>query len=371
MTAARKFDEDAGRLTAARMAGDASLSPRIKIVPFGQIGLTAARRYLVKGLVPYPGLTVIWGAPKSGKSFFTFDMLLRVSLGWEYRGRRVHAGPVVYCAFEGASGIAARAEAFRQRELNENDDDVPFHLVALALDLVRDHQNLIEAIRIALGSINPVAVCLDTLNRSLAGSESRDEDMAAYIRACDAIREAFNCAVVVVHHCGVETTRPRGHTSLTGACDAQIKITRDGAGNITAEVEHMKDGAEGETVTSRLEQVDVGFDEDGEPITSCVVLEAEPVEESQRQRQISGAKGVALDLLRNAIIDHGEIPRASNHIPSNTQAVTVSLWREYCYSGTVADSGEPDAKRKAFSRASKQLQNDNLIGSWGDWVWPV
>ncbi len=276
MKAEIAFDENAGRLTAARMAGDGATSPRIKIVPFGQIGLSAARRYLVKGLVPYPGLLVIWGAPKTGKSYFAFDMLLRVSLGWEYRGRRVHPGAVVYCSFEGASGIAARAEAFRQRWLNDMDaGEVPFCLVPDALDLVRDHVKLIEAIRIALDGVNPVAVCLDTLNRSLAGSESRDEDMAAYIRACDAIREAFNCAVVVIHHCGIEARRPRGHTSLTGACDAQIKITRDGDGNIMAVVEHMKDGPEGETVTSTLEQVEVGTDEDGEPITSCVVLEAE------------------------------------------------------------------------------------------------
>lgn len=277
--------------------------PAIKLVPFGQIGLTTKRRYLVKGLIPYPSLSVVWGAPKSGKSFFAFDMLLRVSLGWDYRGRRIHHGPVVFCAFEGASGIAGRAEAFRQKWLNDNDaEDVPFYLVPLGLDLVRDHRNLIEAIRIALDDVNPVAVCLDTLNRSLAGSESRDEDMTAYIRACDAIREAFDCAVIIVHHCGIEASRPRGHTSLTGACDAQIKITRDGAGNIKAEVEHMKDGAEGETVTSRLEQVEVGEDEDSELITSCVMLEAEPLAKAARSGpRLSANQGTMLAILKDAM----------------------------------------------------------------------
>ena len=73
---------------------------------------------------------------------------------------------------------------------------------------------------------------LDTLNRSLAGSESDDKDMAAYIKAADAIREAFGCVVVVVHHCGVQETRPRGHTSLTGAVDAQLAVKRDAAGSV-------------------------------------------------------------------------------------------------------------------------------------------
>jgi len=34
------------------------------------------------------------------------------------------------------------------------------------------------------------------------------------------IRNAFGCAVIVVHHCGIDATRPRGHTSLAGAVDA-------------------------------------------------------------------------------------------------------------------------------------------------------
>jgi hypothetical protein len=33
--------------------------------------------------------------------------------------------------------------------------------------------------------------------------------------------------VVIVHHCGIEGTRPRGHSSLTGAADAQLAVKRD------------------------------------------------------------------------------------------------------------------------------------------------
>jgi RecA-family ATPase len=79
--------------------------PRIKLVPFDQIRLNTDRAYLVKGLIPYPGLTVIWGPPKCGKSFWTLDVVMSVVLGTEYRGRRVHQGPIIYCAFEGQSGI--------------------------------------------------------------------------------------------------------------------------------------------------------------------------------------------------------------------------------------------------------------------------
>jgi hypothetical protein len=40
----------------------------------------------------------------------------------------------------------------------------------------------------------------------------------------------------------------------------------------------MKDGPEGDMIASRLEQEEVGTDEDGDPITSCVIV---PVEISE------------------------------------------------------------------------------------------
>jgi hypothetical protein len=150
-------------------------SPRIRLVPFAGIKLGTERRYLVKGLIPRVGLTVVWGPPKCGKSFWTFDLAMAVALGWSYRGLRVHQGPVVYCCFEGQTGMQARVEAYRQRFLAEEPDTIPFFLEPVTLDLVRDHQGLIAAIKASLGTVMPVMVVLDTLNRSLRGSESSDE----------------------------------------------------------------------------------------------------------------------------------------------------------------------------------------------------
>ena len=42
---------------------------RIKLVPFDEIRIDTSRPYLIKGLIPLDGLTVIWGPPKSGKAF--------------------------------------------------------------------------------------------------------------------------------------------------------------------------------------------------------------------------------------------------------------------------------------------------------------
>jgi hypothetical protein len=270
---------------------------RLTLMPFNDITLSTARRYLVKGVAPYPGLTVIWGPPKSGKSFWTLDLALHVALGREYRGKRVHQGPVIYCCFEGQSGISARVEAFRLRFLPEDADSVPFFLQPAPMDLIKEHQDLIGAIR---ANANPVAVVLDTLNRSLNGSENSDEDMGNYIKAADAIREAFDCSVLVVHHCGNNDSRPRGHTSLTGAADARLAVTRDLAKNILVEIEFMKDGEGCEAIISKLESVEVGTDQDGETITSCVVVPSEAVAPEHRGTRLTPNQQTMLDVLVRA-----------------------------------------------------------------------
>ena len=61
---------------------------RFSLLSFNEIKLGSERRFIVKGLIPHAGLTVIWGPPKSGKSFWTFDLAMHIALGWAYRGRR-------------------------------------------------------------------------------------------------------------------------------------------------------------------------------------------------------------------------------------------------------------------------------------------
>src|SRR4029077_20695580 len=109
-----------------------------------------------------------WGSPKCGKSFWTFDLVMHVALGWEYRGHRVQQGTVVYLAMEGGTGFAGRIEAWRRSRLQEQPEtDVPFYLINVALDLVQDHPKLIASARQQLGAERPAIVVLDTLNRSM------------------------------------------------------------------------------------------------------------------------------------------------------------------------------------------------------------
>jgi hypothetical protein len=342
---------------------------RFRLRPFHELTVGSERAYLVKGIIPRVGLAVVWGPPKCGKSFWAFDLAMHVALGREYRGRRVCAGPVVYCAFEGADGFKARAAAFRQHHLSEDHEPPDFYLIADRASLAADHTDMIRAIRAQLDGCKPVCVVLDTLNRSLAGSESDDKDMGAYIRAADAIRDAFGCIVVIVHHCGVEATRPRGHTSLTGAVDAQLAVKRDTAGNVLVTVEWMKDGPEGDIIASRLEPVEVGTDADGDAITSCVVVPADPAAiHSASNRKLSDRHKLGLAALTECILTAGKPVPISFQLPETTNAVTADEWREELFRRGTLDR-EAKNPRADFKRIREGLQARHLIGQRDGLVW--
>jgi hypothetical protein len=345
---------------------------RFRLYRFDTIELSTTPNAMIKGIIPRGGLIVIWGPPKCGKSFWTFDLFMHVALGWEYRGRRVQQGGVVYLALEGGVGFRNRIVAWRRRHLAEYQDAVPFYLIDVSVDLIADHPGLIAAIQEQLGGEVPAAVVIDTLNRALNGDENAPKDMAKFIRAADKIREAFGCAVPVIHHCGIQGGRPRGHSSLGGADDVQIAVERNDAGIITATVEHMKDGPAGATISFRLASVELGLDDDGEMITSLVVVPADGVT-TEKPSKLSPKAVAALRSLNDCLADMGRLPRRvdddGEHIPDGARCVTLAEWREYLFKHNLIN--RDGGYREQFRRLHVTLKNAGMIGIWGENVWTV
>lgn len=346
---------------------------RFPLVAFDQIRLSTTPRYRVSKLLPIHGLTVIWGPPKCGKSFLAFDMLMHVALGWDYQGHRVEPGTIVYCALEGQKGFEARKVAFEQAHLETFDGPVPFYLMPASFALVADAAELIAAIRAQLPDGEaPGVVCLDTLNRSFTGSESDDRDMTAYVRAADSIRDAFGCLVVIVHHCGLEGTRPRGHSALAGAVDAQLAVKKLSDGMLSCAVELMKDGPDGETITCRLERVEVGVDDTGEAITSCIVRPERatnnPALADRPRKPLRPEQRVALEALSEALIAHGKPAPHSCGAPVNTNAVHRDAWREELFRRGVLDRAHSNPS-VAFGRLRTGLAAVGAIAERDELIW--
>ena len=318
------------------------------------------------------------GPPKCGKSFWFLDLLLHVALGWEYRGRRVQQGAIVYCAFEGAEGFKKRAEAFRRHHELSAAHDVPLYVMPMRMNLVQDHRALIAEIRAQLGPVVPIAVALDTLNRSLVGSESSDADMSGYVNAGDAIREAFGCLVGIVHHCGIDGTRPRGHTSLSGAIEVQLAVKKTG-GTFTVTTEMVKDGPEGEVMTCRLEIVEIGIDDDGNPIRSCIVEPAEGDDAAVAPREVKVSKPLRIfnAALTVALGAKGKPTRPYGGSEGATvRAVPVANVRAEFMNAYPVASETPEArdaaKWKAFQRALSAATPDLVTArdiNGTDYLW--
>jgi AAA domain len=368
------IDPDEAQAIFARAAHASDAAPAIKNLPvayplqaFGNISLDTARRnYLVKGLLANSGLAVIWGPPKCGKSFWAFDLGMHVALGRDYRGHKVQQAPVVYVALEGRLGFPARKEAFR---LYHGVESAPFYLLTTSLDLVAKSGELIASIKAQLRETLPGVVFLDTLNRSLVGSESRDEDMARYLAAAESVAQELTCAVVIVHHCGIDATRPRGHTSLSGAVESQLKVERTTVGEVIVTVELAKDFAEGTEIVSRLERVELATDMDGDPITSLVVVPAE-VSPTARNitRKLSDRQRLALAALDECAAASGSPAPAELQLSARTIVVQLSAWRVELYRKGVLDR---DAKspREEFKRVRNSLQARGLVGVRDDFAW--
>jgi hypothetical protein len=242
----------------------------------------------------------------------------------EYRGRNVLQGPVVYCAFEGAHGYKKRAQALRQYHRVADGQSVPLYLVPGRINMIKEYPLLIAAVREQLFGEAPRMLVLDTLNKSLVGSENKDVDMAAYIVAAEALRDAFDCVVVIVHHCGYDETHPRGHTSLAAAVDAEFEVARE-AMLVTIKSVTMRDGPEGFEIRSAAEVVEVGQDDTGKAITSLVITPTDAPAMSPRKRggrpNVGGP--ILIDALRRALADRGRIFR-----PTTEVAAVHAVWEE-------------------------------------------
>jgi hypothetical protein len=327
--------------------------------------------YLVDELLPEKGIGMVWGKPKCLKSFCVLDICFHIARGWPYHDRAVKQGGVVYCAFEGGYGYKKRVAALRAHYHLEGEPKGATDLKIVpssAPNLVKDHTQLVRELTEQLAGVLPRVVVLDTLNKSIAGSESKDEDMAAYIRAAESIRNAFDCLVIIVHHCGWDESRPRGHSSLPGAVDVQIRIERDEhGGTLTATVELMRDGPEGRQVHLRAEEIVVGYDrKNHKDLTSLVLVADDPPPAPTASGKKAGRPNVHLPIFLKALSDcNGRNGR--NFIPDGVDtvraadlpSVATEFHRRYVALGDAAKA--LDAERKAFDACVTKAREEGRI----------
>ncbi|WP_158497197.1 AAA family ATPase [Micavibrio aeruginosavorus] len=338
----------------------------ITLYPWPDLQAMERRKYLIKGLLEQGGMSVVYGESNSGKTFFALDIAAHMSLGWSWQDRKTRKGKVIYIAAESGLGIAERLIAFRNHHKLERYGEL--YLALRTILLVGENNDCDQLIEKIKETEDVELVVVDTLARAMGGgNENSSEDMGFFIRCCDKIREETGAHVMVIHHSGKDSSRgARGHSSLRAAIDTEIEVSQD-SGVITAQVLKQRDGKLGDQFSFELTPIEIGEDEDGEPITSCVLS---PCLIAPKEKKLSGQKRRALDILRNCIIDKGEKRQVRKEMPM-VDCVTLSEYRDYLKREKISSSDKPDSENKAITRAIDQLNNAGITCSYTDYIWIV
>lgn len=277
-------DEPKARASDAGQPPSAQAARTLNGIDFSEMQPHLKDGYSIKGLLTPNSLVGIIGQSGSGKTFFATDLAMHAAAARRWRNKNVRSGLVVYAALEGPVSAENRFVAARDRA--GFDKGIPLRLTPGPINLrsVSDVALLLEFIRDAeaLHGAKCIMVFVDTLSRALAGGdENGPEDMGALIAGADALRLATGAVVVLVHHVGKDESRgARGHSSLKAALDTEIEVTVRDKLHV-ATVTKQRDLPSGDQYPFRLTTVELGYDEDGDPVTSCVV---EPVDEVPTQR---------------------------------------------------------------------------------------
>jgi hypothetical protein len=254
-------------------------------------------RWRVKGLIAEgPGVGMIFGESTAGKSFVAIDLGLSVALGREWNGLRVKPGRVFYIAAEGGGGIPKRIEAYGKHH-GLDLDAAPFGVIEAAPNFREEADP--KAIAEVIGCADLIFV--DTLAQVTAGgNENSGEDMGKVISYTQELSKATGAVVVIIHHAGKDASRgARGWSGVKAAVDFEIAVERNGDTR-RAKVTKSKDGDGDGAWPFKLTRVDLGIDEDGESVNSCVVEFVPPSEVVRVKRPSKGtAPGqILLDLER-------------------------------------------------------------------------
>ena len=237
----------------------------------------------------------------------------------------------------------------------------------LALDLrqPQDRADIVQAAR-AAGLAGGV-LCIDTLAASAPGmDENASADMGEIIAALKALQAELGGLVLAVHHTGKDATKGlRGHSSLLGALDAAIEVTRteDRREWRTAK---SKDGSDGDARPFRLEVVELETDDEGEPVTSCVVAPEERAADALRRVALPG--GGNMRLAFDAIAAALKSARAYGMASAPPGRPCIEL-ETATTAAAAALPCEPKRRRERAQAAVTGLVSRGNLGHAEGWIW--
>lgn len=258
-------------------------------------------QWLIDGLIPAEAFGVVFGEPGGGKSFSVLDMACSVSSGRPWQGLDTgDEGVVVYISAEGGNGMRIRKRAWEQ--VNQGAPLMRVLPITTIMDDPKDAGELGQVLREYRKRVHqPIKmIVIDTLNRSMAGNENDNSEMADFIRGCERIQADHDCGVIVVHHSGKDADKgARGASALKAATDFEIMVGKKDD-IITVTHTRSKDTEALPPVVCRADVItlDGYLDYKGREITSLVPVAASMGDEMRASLQMNDREQALLDIVR-------------------------------------------------------------------------
>jgi len=178
--------------------------------------------WLVDGLLPASGTSLVAAKPKVGKSTLVRVLSVAVSEGAPFLSRRTRSGPVLYLALEENAG----AVASHFKELGATDNNLHIYVGPSGT-------NPFPRLKELAGELRRSLIIVDPLFRFV-----RVSDGNAYAEVTTALEpffelaESHSCHVMLVHHAGkVERAGGDGvlgSTAIIAAVDTALLLTERG-----------------------------------------------------------------------------------------------------------------------------------------------
>lgn len=293
--------------------------------------------WLVAKQIPARGLTMIFGASGTYKSFFILDKVLTLALD---------GVNVLYIAAEGEHGYRQRLEAWI-RHHGKKPGNITF--VLGQVDLF-DPEELTEFSRL-VAVHKPRIVVVDTFAMcSGVAEENSTRDMMTIVNGCKAMSKQLDAVIVVVHHTNAEGKRERGNKALRNACDTILRLSLEDD-LICVQSQKTKDTQPFDTYYLAPLTVPLGYRNNlGEDVTSVVLLPADKVvrgdDLTPLQRQVletlAAEPNATLQVIADAVESdsRGSISKIINKLEKRGYLVNTATGRQLSDQGRRALDGD-------------------------------
>ncbi len=181
--------------------------------------------WFLERFIQEESLTIIYGPPKTGKTFLCVEWANRLALGKEWLGHKALPTRVLYASAEGNKSLGMRTRALRAHHDLPSPENLRWLPGVTQLYYHNERPEAQHELILAINDFQPHVVFFDTLARHTPGGDvASNHDMSTVVQVADELRSGFGCSVVFVHHTRKDGGDYLGATALYGAADTMVHL---------------------------------------------------------------------------------------------------------------------------------------------------